>query len=254
MTITLFQQDIEWQDPEANYAKIAEQLAHTHTDLFVLPEMCNTGFNTMRNPLVEPARDVEQRLLQWAEQFHTALCGSFAVSDGVRNYNRCYFVTPAHEVYIYDKHHVFAIGGEHHAFTPGQQRVVVSYQGVRFLLTVCYDLRFPLWLRNTQEESYDVLLTVANWPEKRRLAWDTLLAARAIENQVYAVGVNRIGHDAFCQYDGGTSVYHPYGHALASVPAHTEGLVSFSPDMQKLGDFRTKFPSLRDADSFLLNR
>lgn len=255
MRITLYQQDIAWLDPAANYSKIESVLAgNPETDLLVLPEMCSTGFVTCpRLNDIETVAEVEARLLVLAARYQTALCGSFAVTlpDGT-NRNRCYFATPDGELHFADKHHLFSIGGEHMGYVPGTDRVVVEWQGVRFLLLVCYDLRFPVWSRLTEDLAYDILVCVANWPQQRRLAWDTLLPARAIENQAFVIGVNRVGKDNICPYDGGTRAIHPYGHILAQCPDGQESVCTFEPDMQKLGDFRRKFPSSRDADRFKL--
>lgn len=255
MTITLFQQDILWLDSAANYARIESVLAQTSdTDLLVLPEMCSTGFVTNPKPTdVESSASVEQQLLDLSSRYQVALCGSFAVSlpDGT-NRNRCYFVTPEGEVHFADKHHLFSIGGECRGYVPGTERVVVEWRGIKFLLLVCYDLRFPVWSRITDAQPYDVMVCVANWPQQRRLAWDTLLPARAIENQAYVIGVNRVGHDTMCTYNGGTRAIHPYGHVVAQCPDGVEGTCSFVPDMKKLGEFRAKFPSSLDADSFRL--
>lgn len=261
MQIALFQQDIHWLAPEANYAKIESVLrAHPDIDLLVLPEMCATGFVTFPKPgEIEYYADVERRLLDLSSRYQTALCGSFAVTlssspSGVvnpdNNRNRCYFVTPEGEAYHYDKRHLFTIGGEGKGYAVGQERRVVSWCGIRFLLLVCYDLRFPVWARFTDDDPYDILVCVANWPMKRRLAWDTLLPARAIENQVFVIGVNRVGEDVLCPYDGGTCAIHPYGHILARCNDNEEGVCTFVPDMQKLEDFRAKFPSQADSDRF----
>lgn len=257
MRITLFQQDIKWLDPLANYAKIEAVLAdHPDTDLLVLPEMCSTGFVTCpRLNDIEQVAEVELRMSALASRYQTALCGSFAVSlpDGT-NRNRCYFFTPEGENYFADKHHLFSIGGEHLGYQAGQERVVAEWRGIRFLLLVCYDLRFPVWSRITDESAYDIIVCVANWPQQRRLAWDTLLSARAIENQSYVIGVNRVGKDMVCPYDGGTRAIHPYGHIVAQCEDGVESVCTFVPDMQKLGDFRRKFPSSMDADRFCIVR
>jgi len=256
MQITLFQQDIAWLSPETNYQKFETFLsAHPETDLLVAPEMCTTGFVTLPKPSeVEEVASVILRLQDLASRYQTAICGSFAVTLGAGQgrRNRFLFVTPEGDVYCYDKHHLFSIGGEHKGYQAGREHQVICWRGIRFLPIVCYDLRFPLWSCNTQGATYDILLCVANWPEQRRLAWETLLAARAIENQAYVVGVNRVGADTMCAYDGGTRVVHPYGHLVAQCPDNEESFCSFEPDMKKLEDFRQKFPSLQDADMFSL--
>jgi predicted amidohydrolase len=261
MKITLYQQDIKWLDPEANYRKIESVLSSQRdSDLLVLPEMCTTGFVTIPGPgEIEYFADVEQRLLDLSRRYQTAICGSFAISLSTQsedclkpenNRNRCYFVMPEGEIRYYDKHHLFNIGAENRGYLPGQDQCVVTWRGIRFFLIVCYDLRFPVWSKYTERNSYDILVCVANWPEKRQLAWETLLPARAIENQVYVIGVNRVGADVICGYRGGTCAIHPYGHVLARCPEGEECFCSFTPDMQKLEDFRRKFPSQADSDRF----
>lgn len=251
MNISLFQQDIEWLNPEANYRKIEEALkAHPESDLLVMPEMCTTGFVTIPEPgQIEDADVVEKRLTDLAKRYDTALCGSFAVkAEGDDRHNRCYFVTPEGDVWHYDKHHLFTIGQEDKGYSAGQDRVIVEWRGIRFMLIVCYDLRFPTWNRNLKPSTYDILICVANWPQVRQLAWDILLKARAIENQAFCIGVNRVGHDTMCEYMGGTCAIHPFGLIVASCPDKEESVCTFVPDMDKLLSYRQKFPSLKDAD------
>lgn len=278
MNIALYQQDIVWLDPDANYTKMEDVLRRNPSiDLLVMPEMCTTGFVTQPESCnIESALDVEQRLLRLARQYNTALAGSFAVQvNGSRpaadiaqaadiartadaaqtagsNRNRLYFVTPEGGVYHYDKHHLFTPGQEDKGYQAGGQQTIVEWRGIRFLLAVCYDLRFPVWLRYTDSTPYDILLLVANWPSARQLAWNVLLRARAIENQAYCIGVNRVGHDQMCEYAGGSMAIHPYGHPVTSCEEGQEGLCIFSPDMESLASYRHKFPSLADADRFLL--
>lgn len=257
MQITLFQQDIAWLDKEANWQKIEQTLGnHPQTDLLVLPEMCSTGFVTKPEAgQTETDSIVADRLLALAKKYGTALCGSFAVScaDG-HQHNRCYFVTPEGDVHHYDKHHLFRPGFEHEGYEPGGSQVVASWRGVRFLLCTCYDLRFPVWLRNTPQNQYDILICVANWPSARQLAWNVLLRARAIENQAYCLGVNRIGTDTMCEYLGGTCAIHPYGHPVAECADNTECTCTFEPDLEKLASYRQKFPSLGDSDQFTIGQ
>lgn len=255
MKITLFQQDIDWLNPASNYQKIEKTLQGlTDTELLVLPEMCNTGFITIpQSGQIEPAPTVEQHLLHLAQKYGTALCGSFAVTDETlpgetKNANRCYFVTPKGDVYHYDKHHLYTPGLEHQGYLAGQKKEMVTLRGIRFRLSVCYDLRFPTWNRYSEETPYDILICVANWPAARQFAWDTLLRARAIENQAFVIGVNRVGQDLMCNYRGGSCAIHPYGHTLAQCIENQESLCSFIPDMDKLREFRAKFPSLKDKD------
>lgn len=251
MKITLLQQDIVWADRTANqqrYEKIIQEAEHA--DLYVLPEMWSTGFAT------EPAgiAEADEGSLRWmqrmADERDAALAGSIATEAEGRYYNRFYFVKPHEEPVIYDKHHLFSYGNEHLHYTAGQQRVVTQWRGVRFLLQVCYDLRFPIFSRNTKEgdEAYDVALYVASWPQSRRGVWDTLLRARAIENQCYVCGVNRIGNDNACQYNGGTALIDAYGRTLSACADNEAGTLTAELDMERLQAFRHKFPVLSDRD------
>lgn len=263
MEISLYQQDIKWLDPETNYQKIESVLrTHLETDLLVLPEMCSTGFVTLPKPgEIEYYADVEKCLLDLSSRYQTAICGSFAITlspvqqdveHRENNRNRCYFVTPEGEIHYYDKHHLFNIGDENKGYLPGQEQCVVTWRGIRFFLLVCYDLRFPVWSKFTRKKPYDVMICVANWPQKRQLAWETLLPARAIENQVYVIGVNRVGDDVLCGYCGGSRAIHPYGHVIAKCSNDEEVVCTFTPDMKKLEDFRMKFPSQNDSDDFAI--
>ena len=181
------------------------------------------------------------------------MAGSIATEVDGRYYNRFYFVKPGdkdHEVAYYDKHHLFTYGGEHLRYTRGEERVVVEWRGVRFLLQVCYDLRFPIFARNKMNDrpDYDCILYVASWPTPRVEAWRTLLLARAIENQCYVCGVNRVGQDPTCQCCGGSAFIDPYGVRQEEVPMNEKGLLTVHLDMESLNAFREKFPVLRDRD------
>ena len=197
MRTVILQTDIVWGDAEANRRNLTELIgSYEGVDLFVLPEMFVTGFGFPPQQVAEP--EVGGPTLEWmrrmAQEGNCAVAGSVAVrtaSDTFRN--RFYFVFPDGNVEYYDKRHLFAFGGEHLEYAPGDRRVIVTYKGFRILLQVCYDLRFPVWMRNRND--YDMMLFVANWPVGRRAVWDVLLQARAIENQCYVLGVNRVGKD-----------------------------------------------------------
>ena len=185
-----------------------------------------------------------------ADERGCAIAGSIAVEEKGRYYNRFFFVKPGGQTEWYDKRHLFTYGGEHHTYTPGSQRTVVEWRGMRFLLQVCYDLRFPVWSRNRGD--YDVALYVASWPTPRVEAWKALLRARAIENQCYVVAVNRVGEDPSCQYCGGSAVIDPYGKTLAACEDGCACEAEAVIDIDVLEDFRKKFPVLGDADAFRL--
>lgn len=258
MKVCLVQHDIAWGDPEANLRRLDALLERTEpAELYVLPEMFTTGFATLPDARVErePAAGLAW-MQRKAAQLDAAIAGSIALeipgshAGAGRCVNRFYFVRPDGRFDCYDKRHLFGYGGEGERFRGGTQRSVIEYRGVRFLPAVCYDLRFPVWLRNRGD--YDAMIVVANWPDVRRFAWDTLLRARAIENACYVLGVNRIGTDPACAYDGGTAFIGPCGEELAEVPDSREGLACGRIDLQHLADFRARFPVLTDADDFCL--
>lgn len=252
MIVTLFQRDIVWGNPTENMRlNEAELLKAPQSDVYVLPEMWSTGFVT--RPAEAGIGDGSAEL-QWMQrmacQLDAAIAGSVALQDSEGCYrNRFYFVTPQ-QVFYYDKHHLFTYGGEHLRYTPGQERVVVEWRGVRFLLMVCYDLRFPIFSRNEprQQGGYDCALYVASWPTPRVEAWRTLLLARAIENQCYVCGVNRVGTDPSCAYCGGTAAISPYGQLIEACADHQESTITLSLDLPALQAFREKFPVLNDRD------
>lgn len=257
MRVTILQTDIQWNDAPANRRGAALLMERCpSSDLYVLPEMWTTGFAL--DPTTVTETEGESPVTQaWmkseAARRGAALCGSVAVkaSDG-KYRNREYFVTPHGRVTAYDKRHLFSPGGENSNYTAGDQRVVVEYKGVRFLLQICYDLRFPVWSRNRGD--YDAIIYVANWPKTRHDAWTTLLRARAIENQCYVIGVNRVGSDPNCRYRGGSVIITPYGEVAARCDDNIQSFATADIDMEKLKKFRETFPALSDADSFSVNR
>lgn len=249
MRVTLLQMDIRWGEPTANCRRAEELMeAHPDSDLYILPEMFATGFATQPEGMAEEAATSPS--LRWmkqtAAQRQCALCGSLAVEEDGHCYNRLYFVKPDGEVTAYDKRHLFTYGGEHLHYTPGEQRTVVTWQGVRILLLVCYDLRFPVWSRN--REDYDLIIYTANWPASRRRAWDILVRARAIENQCYVAAVNRTGDDPQCSYNGGSCLIDAYGKEAVLCEEGKECAVTADINLEKLTAFRQKFPVLKDRD------
>jgi predicted amidohydrolase len=254
MKISLLQTDIVWADPSANQQKAKELIKSLQkSDVYVLPEMFSTGFAT------EPEGIAEEDLssLHWmqatAKEMDAAIAGSVATcitTDGKKTYhNRFYFVKPDGTYEYYDKHHLFTFGGEHHRYTRGEERKVVEFRGVKFLLQVCYDMRFPIFARNTRENPYDVALYVASWPTVRLGAWKTLAHARAIENQCYVAAVDRTGNDPYCSYSGGTMLIDAYGKTVAECEENKVCGITMELDLDALYAFREKFPVLDDADA-----
>ena len=259
MKISLIQSDIAWADPETNRERLSQVFARLpKCDLVVLPEMFSTGFATEPEGIAERGDDSLCWMQEMAARYDCAVAGSLAleradVSAGTgssRYFNHFAFVTAEGELASYDKHHLFTFGGEHHHFTAGGERVIVAWRGVRFLLSVCYDLRFPVFLRNRGD--YDALLCVASWPAVRRYPWDTLLRARAMENQCYVAGVNRVGDDPVLHYSGGTVLLDWLGQPMAAVPDEQEGFIVGEIDPEALRAAAQKFPVLGDADDFAL--
>jgi predicted amidohydrolase len=248
MKISIIQQDIVWAEVTENIRKVDSIIdSLPQADIYILPEMFSTGFCTVPDGIAEEA---EGQTLQWmkakSSQINAAIAGSLAVKEQGQYYNRFYFVQPDGTVHHYDKKHLFTYGGEHEHFTAGNERVVVEFRGVRILLEICYDLRFPIWSRNHGD--YDMIFYVASWPSVRMGAWKSLLVARAIENQCYVAGVNRVGKDPSNEYAGGSMVVDPYGKIIAECEDGVEMSASAEIDMDMLEAFRAKFPVLNDSD------
>jgi carbon-nitrogen hydrolase family protein len=252
MEIALLQTDIAWGDKKVNLEQV-EQLMNQHpgAQLYVLPEMFATGFMVGEGVVVEPADgEVHRWMVKTATQKGCAVAGSVAVEENGKRHNRFYFVTPDGATWHYDKHHLFTYAGEDRLYTKGEDRVVVRYGGLRFLLQVCYDLRFPVFSRNRGD--YDVAIYVANWPTARLFAWQTLLRARAIENQCFVLGVNRVGNDPTNAYSGGTVALDPQGQTLAECRENEVDVARATLSLEALEQLRRSFPVMRDGDVFIL--
>lgn len=252
--VALIQSALVWQDSAANHDYFAQQIQqHPGVQLFILPEMFNSGFSMESQLIAQPMDGPTVRWMQQqAKQANAALCGSVAIKQDGAIYNRLLFVTPDGQVQWYDKRHLFRMGNEHLFYQAGTERVVLSYLGFRFCLQVCYDLRFPVFARNQQD--YDVLIYVANWPEPRRLVWRTLLQARAIENQAYVLGCNRIGQDDNgLQYSGDSMVVNYLGQIQAELQQGQQAVLLAELDLTALALFKQKFPAYLDADAFVLS-
>lgn len=253
LKVTLIQMDIIWEDKKANLEKVHGfiQTLSGQTDLFVLPEMFSTGF-TMDSHIFAETNDGETITLlkSWAKQYNVAIAGSFITKEGGKFYNRGFFLTPDDEFY-YDKRHLFRMGGEEKFFSAGEKRLVFEHKGYRICFLICYDLRFPVWARNIENE-YDLLLYVANWPTSRIKVWDTLVRARAIENMCYVCAVNRVGTDGNrIAYNGESKMIDAKGNILASLD-DGEKCETVTISKKELTDFRIKFPVWKDADKFTL--
>lgn len=251
---TLVQSMLQWENPVANRTQFAEKLKGLKgtTDLIVLPEMFTTGF-TMNTALAE-AMDGEtvRWMKEQAAATDAALYGSVVISEGGKVYNRGLFATPDGQVTTYDKRHLFRFAKETDHFAAGKERVVVEWRGWRLLLQICFDLRFPVFSRNKGD--YDAALYVACWPEARKWPWSQLLIARAIENQCYVIGVNRVGMDGKgLHYAGDSVAIDPKGQVLAACAPAKDCITNATFDAAALADFRAKFPVGMEADGFTLD-
>lgn len=253
LKIAIIQSELIWQDAHANCEYFARCIAQLRDiDLVLLPEMFNSGFSMQSTQIAEAMDGPTIRWMQQQAQcYQLAIAGSLAIETVLGVVNRLVFVHPDGRIEYYDKKHLFRMAGEHQQYAPGESRHVVSYKGFRLNLQICYDLRFPVFARN--QGDYDVLIYVANWPEPRRRIWSTLLAARAIENQVFVLACNRVGLDANqLSYSGDSVVLNFLGEPIAELAAGESGILVATLHLAQLQQFRQQFPVALDADSFTL--
>ena len=251
--VLLIQPDTVWEDVDNNLIRCDELIKNypQKTDLIILPEMFPTGF------IVEPGdscRSSQDHILDWmkmkAREYQALVMGSIPYHDEGHWYNRLFSVRPDGTSQFYDKRHLFTMGEEEKNYCPGQQDILLDFRGWKILPRICYDLRFPVWSRNTS--GYDLMVLVANWPAERRKVWNILLPARAIENQAYIAGVNRVGKDGRgIKYQGGSMIVSPYGD-IVSLLDDQEGVLGYTLKKNVLARFRKKFPVLNDRDQFEL--
>jgi omega-amidase len=250
LKVSSIQTQLHWEDKEENLKMFDSLIKNMkeETDLILLPEMFSTGFTMQAEEFYE---EMDGEYINWMKEMATlkdaAIAGSLIIKEHDKYYNRLVFVEPYGTIHYYNKRHLFSMGDEHKHYTAGEEKRIVTYREWNLNLTVCYDLRFPKWLRNEAQNRYDALIVLANWPEKRMEHWDALLKARAIENQCYVIGVNRIGEDGNgIPHVGHTSVYHPFGtneYLSEQAEIHTHVL---SAHELKLN--RRQFPFLNDMD------
>jgi omega-amidase len=257
MRISLIQSDIIWEHKSANllyYESLLSGLAGK-TDLAVLPEMCTTGFSMNPKKLAEsPEEETITAFKRIAANFGFAIAGTYIGRNSRLTkgpyFNRAFFVQPDGKVDFYDKKHLFRMGDENKYYTSGNSRKTITYLGWNIRLAICYELRFPVWLRNVKND-YDLLLVMGNWPESRQHVWNSLLTARALENQAYICGVNRIGFDgAGIVYSGGSMLVNAYGTTLTESETEGVGIETLELHLEELHHFREKFPVWEDADTF----
>lgn len=265
LTITTIQTALYWEDKAANLRMLEEKINQIgqKTEIVVLPEMFSTGFSMKPELLAET---MEGETIAWmkriSQQKRIVLTGSVIIEADGQYHNRLVWMLPNGQYGFYDKRHLFAYAGEHEHYTPGHKRLIASVKGWKINLLICYDLRFPVWARQatplTEEQAtnpapeYDLMIYVANWPERRNHAWKTLLQARAIENQSFVVGVNRVGKDGNdISHSGDSMIVDPLGEVLYS-KAHEEDIHTITLQKEKLDEIRQKLPFLEDADNFII--
>ncbi|MBS2100536.1 amidohydrolase [Carboxylicivirga linearis] len=253
LKVALVQQDIFWEDEEKNISHLDKLLTHikSKADLVVLPEMFHSGF-TMHPHKV--AQSMSGKVIQWmkkkAEELDACLMGSVVYTDGVDYFNRLFVFFADGNYQYYDKRHLFSMGNETKHYKRGENRLIFDYKGWKICPLVCYDLRFPVWSRNQDE--YDLLVYVANWPKVRIEVWSTLLRARAIENQSYVVGVNRVGQDISAYYSGDSVALDAKGKAICELNNEEETVKIVELNKVHQDAFRKKFPVWKDSDDFHL--
>lgn len=251
MRITLIQSNIRWENIQWNQDHLSVLIREfaTDSDLVLLPEMFTTGF-TMKSQ--DFAEEMNGSTHLWmrdiANKMNIAISGSLIIKDNSKIYNRLLFVEPGNISNYYDKRHLFGIGGEDKNFDSGNKQVLIEYRNTKISPLICYDLRFPVWSRNTK--NYDLLCYHANWPASRDDVWQTLLKARALENQCYVAGINRVGIDEEgIEYIGNSQLIDPKGNIIMSL-GNEENIETTTIDLDMLSDFRRKFPVWKDRDEF----
>ena len=259
LTLTIVQTKLFWEDKKANLDMLQQKIEgiKERTEVVILPEMFSTGFSMQPESLAE---SMDGTTVQWmrkmAAEKRIILTGSIIIKENGHYFNRLIWMLPNGEYGHYDKRHLFAFAGEEEHYSAGKKRFIASVKGWKINMQVCYDLRFPVWARQSPagaDMHYDILINVANWPEKRSTAWKTLLQARAIENQCFVIGVNRVGEDANKNsYNGDSMLIGPLGEIVIH-HSSDETISTFTLSKETITETRSSFPFLNDADSFMIN-
>ena len=281
LNITIIQSELHWESVSENLVMFSEKInaIPKKTDLIVLPEMFNTGFSMQSKELSETMEgETVSWMMKQSKKAEAAIVGSLIIKEDNQFYNRLIWAEPNGKIKTYDKRHLFRMANEDAHFTAGSERLIITYKGWRICPLICYDLRFPVWSRNIKlpvdknhinplqsnqnvnhtlsqhsTTAFDLLIFIANWPEVRKIPWSKLLDARAIENQCYVVGVNRVGTDGKgFSYSGNSAVINPKGEAISNLPESKNCTETVTISLVELNDFRTVFPVEMDADDFTL--
>ncbi len=253
LNVTTIQCDLAWEDKQTNLNFFEKALDEANEDskLVVLPEMFSTAFSMNPKQFAEPMNGNSVNWMQTqAKRINKHLVGSLIIEDQGEFYNRLIVASPNGELNTYDKKHLFRYANENEFYNPGNNHLILDFNGVKVAFFICYDLRFPVWSRNSKLK-YDAAVYIANWPEKRREHWMALLKARAIENQAYVIGVNRIGNDGNgISHSGDSTVFSPLGEKISTTQPHESKVENVRLDIEALQDYRAKFPAYLDADDF----
>ena len=255
LNIALVQADLIWENPKANRTHFTKKIKGLpdQTDIVILPEMLSTGFTMNAKKVAETMRGETVTWMKSMTLEHdVAIVGSLVIKENKHFYNRFLLVEPSGYISIYDKRHTFTLVGEDQIYSAGTEKVIIHYEGWKIRPLICYDLRFPVWSRNT--EDYDVLIYVANWPKTRIKAWDILLQARAIENMCYCIGVNRVGIDGVnSSYAGHSAAYNVLGESLTSFNPYKEQIEMVTLEKRHISAYRNKLKFLDDRDKFKIS-
>ena len=256
LRITLIQSELVWEDIGSNIARFDQKIdaVKEQTDLIVLPEMFSTGFSMNAGRL---AQGMEESAVKWmkskAREKKIDIVGSIMIKEGGKFFNRLLWIKATGGIHCYDKRHLFRYAGEEKVYSPGKKNIIVDLKAWNISLYICYDLRFPIWTRNIRNQ-YDIALFIANWPEKRYLHWKALLVARAIENQCYVIGVNRVGKDGNgLAYNGGSSIIDPFGNTIFEKTGE-ECIYTADLPYLPLNECRRDFPAWMDADTDMIKQ
>ena len=253
LKISLVQTHLEWENREANLEHFENKLIEIEeTDLILLPEMFSTGFSMSPDENYETVNGTSVNWMKKiAAKMNTAICGSLIIKEEGNYFNRLFFITAEGETYQYDKKHLFTLAGEQNHYKAGDSRLLIDYKGWKILPFVCYDLRFPVWCRNMEEA--ELMLFVANWPERRSEPWKALLKARAIENMCYVAAVNRIGEDGNgVMHSGDSRIYDEMGNQITNITPHQSMVSTVTLSRSKVYKSRERFSFLADRDKFEL--
>lgn len=254
LKVAILQSDLVWENADENRISFSNKITSIlePVDLIILPEMFTTGFSMNPESIYETMNgNTVSWLQELAIQKEAAITGSIVIKENENYYNRLLFVTPNGHIEHYDKKHTFTLAGENKVYSAGNKLLSIDYLGWKIRPLVCYDLRFPVWSRNTDD--YELLIYVANWPKARIAAWDALLKARAIENMSYCIGVNRVGLDGNDhEYSGHSAVYDVLGERIDSISEEKESIAIVTLDKDHITTQRAKLGFLKDRDSFTL--